>query len=610
MLGDAGVCVPYLDVSAMAAAVRELLADKKLRSELGRRGRTRIRGQFTWNRFMGEFRDILQTEFHYRPSLQLKVSVIVPNYRHAKYLEQRIQSVFDQTLKPHEIIVLDDASPDESVQVAEAMAKQSTVPMRIVVNQENSGSTFHQWLKGLSLASGDLIWFAESDDAAHSMFLERLVPEFFDPDVILAYCQSALIGPLGERLADDFLAHTDDISTVRWRGRYSAESSIEAEIALSQKNTIPNASAVVFRRPRDIDFAAELLKLKFAGDWLFYAMLIRGGKVSFIPEVLNFYRRHEATVSHRSLREDTQAHESLYVKARILETYPVTPGAITQSLARSVLEYDHLTERMKLKRPRITANTHLTSVLGRICAEFDRRLANPTSLRIALFLGDLKASPANNALIDLANALSVDHTVLICSAQPSLLDQSLLTRFDSRLIPLEGTLGAASSTTAGDPAPGAGARELSLRANRLSDLIRILRVDVLHSHSLPADRLVLATGLGQSFPWLIHPKSHASMTAATTAPSVPDDASLAILNEARGFFLEDDTHGLTPLDIAADFHDKQRWLLPQSERVDQIAAVCGEAYLEIANLIAFPRELSSDNAPGALSNLVSRRRPA
>ena len=310
MLGDAGVCVPYLDVSAMAAAVRELLADKRLRSELGRRGRTRIRGQFTWNRFMGEFRDILQAEFHYRPSLQLKVSVIVPNYRHAKYLDQRIQSVFDQTLKPHEIIVLDDASPDLSVQVAEAKARQSTVPMRIVVNQENSGSTFHQWLKGLSLATGDLIWFAESDDAAHSIFLERLVPEFSIPtssSLTVNRRSSAPRASTGRRLPGAYRRHLDRSLARPLFG----QSSIEAEIALSQKNTIPNAGAVVFRPPRDIDFAAELLKLKFAGDWLFYAMLIRGGKVSFIPEVLNFYRRHEATVSHRSLREDTQAHESL-----------------------------------------------------------------------------------------------------------------------------------------------------------------------------------------------------------------------------------------------------------------------------------------------------------
>ena len=125
---------------------------------------------------------------------RLTVSVIVPNYRHASYLEERIQSVFDQTLEPHEIIVLDDASPDESVLVARRMASRAKVPMRVVVNEENSGSTFHQWLKGISLATGDLIWFAESDDSAHPLFLERLVPEFFDPDVVLAYCQSALIG--------------------------------------------------------------------------------------------------------------------------------------------------------------------------------------------------------------------------------------------------------------------------------------------------------------------------------------------------------------------------------------------------------------------------------
>ncbi len=93
--------------------------------------------------------------------------------------------------------MLDDASPDESVVVARRMARHAPVPMQIVVNEENSGSTFHQWLKGLSLATGDLIWFAESDDSAHPLFLERLVPEFFDPDVVLAYCQSALIGPRG-----------------------------------------------------------------------------------------------------------------------------------------------------------------------------------------------------------------------------------------------------------------------------------------------------------------------------------------------------------------------------------------------------------------------------
>src|SRR5262249_29978517 len=158
----------------------------------------------------------------------------------------------------------------------------------------------------------------------------------------------ALIGPEGERLADNFLAHTDDISPERWRGRYTAPAATEAELALSQKNTIPNASAVVFRRPQTEDFRGELLSLRFAGDWLFLSLILRGKKVSFSPEALSYYRRHEATVSHRSFREDNHTYESLYVRARIFETYTVSAAAITASLARTALEYDQLSERMKL----------------------------------------------------------------------------------------------------------------------------------------------------------------------------------------------------------------------------------------------------------------------
>jgi glycosyltransferase involved in cell wall biosynthesis len=486
VLADAGICVPYLDAGAMADAVGGLLSDAALRQEMGRRGRARIRGRFAWNRFMDEFREILRTDFHHRPPQTLKVSVIVPNYRHAKYLEQRIQSVFNQTIEPHEIIVLDDASPDDSVKVARRMASRATVPMQVVVNEENSGSTFHQWLKGISLATGDLIWLAESDDSAHPLFLERLVPEFFDPDVVLAYCQSALIGPDGERLADDFLAHTDDISTARWRCRYSVVSSVEAEIALSQKNTIPNASAVVFRRPQSIDFAVELLKYKFAGDWFFYSMLIRGGKVSFIPEILNLYRRHQATVSHRSVREDTQADESLSVKARIFETYPVTPRAIVSSLARSVLEYDLLTERMSLPRPAMSANARLGPVLERIRALLDNRLSNAAALRIVMILGDMQASVENSGLIELAKSLSCEHTVFICNSQLSSLDEELLGRMNQRLIPIEGTL----SQTSLNNDLAEWHRELARRSAAIRVLVRILRIDVLHSHSLPADRLM------------------------------------------------------------------------------------------------------------------------
>jgi hypothetical protein len=275
VLGDAGIAVPYLDAAAMAKAVRRLLTDHPLRSSMGRRGQAVIRRGFTWPRFMNDLLGVLRSEYDYRPAQSLRVSVIVPNYRHAAFLEDRLRSVFEQTVRPHEIIVLDDASPDDSVDVIRRMAPSSPVPIRVIVNQENSGSTFKQWMKGFEAASGDLIWIAESDDCAHPEFLERLLPEFHDRDVALAYCQSALIGPEGQLWAPDFLGHTDDISPERWRSRYSADGAFEAEFALSQKNTIPNASAVVFRRSERLSFAEELAGMRFAGDWLFYAMQIR-----------------------------------------------------------------------------------------------------------------------------------------------------------------------------------------------------------------------------------------------------------------------------------------------------------------------------------------------
>src|SRR5262249_11738531 len=141
---------------------------------------------------------ILKDDYNYHVATVFKVSVIIPSYRHAPFLEDRLHSIFDQTYRPHEIIFLDDASPDESVDIARRLAPQAPVPMRIIVNAQNSGSTFRQWIKGLDLVTGDLVWIAESDDAARPELLERLVPEFFDPEVVLAYSQSAVIGPAGE----------------------------------------------------------------------------------------------------------------------------------------------------------------------------------------------------------------------------------------------------------------------------------------------------------------------------------------------------------------------------------------------------------------------------
>lgn len=106
-----------------------------------------------------------------------KVSVIIPNFNHEKYLDERIQSVLNQTYTDFEVIILDDVSKDNSKEVIEKYRSNPHVS-NIVYNTENSGSTFKQWAKGFNLAKGGLIWIAESDDSCSPKLLEKLVNEF------------------------------------------------------------------------------------------------------------------------------------------------------------------------------------------------------------------------------------------------------------------------------------------------------------------------------------------------------------------------------------------------------------------------------------------------
>src|SRR5688572_15349118 len=93
------------------------------------------------------------------------VSVIVPNYNHADFLQQRLESILNQTYQHFEVIILDDFSTDDSKDIIEKYRHNSKVTL-ISYSTKNMGSTFAQWNKGVEMASGEIIWMAESDDVA------------------------------------------------------------------------------------------------------------------------------------------------------------------------------------------------------------------------------------------------------------------------------------------------------------------------------------------------------------------------------------------------------------------------------------------------------------
>ena len=111
------------------------------------------------------------------------ISVIVPIYNVEKYLERCINSIINQTYKELEIILIDDASSDDSWKICEQMARKD-VRIKIYRNEENLG-TFKTRNIGIQKSTGNLIGFVDSDDTIDVDMFEILVNNLEKYDVII-----------------------------------------------------------------------------------------------------------------------------------------------------------------------------------------------------------------------------------------------------------------------------------------------------------------------------------------------------------------------------------------------------------------------------------------
>lgn len=101
-----------------------------------------------------------------------KVSVIVPVYKVEKYLKNCIQSILNQTYKNFELILVDDGSPDRSPEICDEYAKKYECVK--VIHQKNGGLSDAR-NTGITLATGNMLIFVDSDDYINPLYLELLV---------------------------------------------------------------------------------------------------------------------------------------------------------------------------------------------------------------------------------------------------------------------------------------------------------------------------------------------------------------------------------------------------------------------------------------------------
>lgn len=231
-----------------------------------------------------------------------KVSVIIPNYNHAPFLQERIDSVLNQSFQDLEVIILDDCSPDHSRDIIRTYAEKDS-RIRIHFNEKNSGSTFVQWNRGMEMAKGEYIWIAESDDFASTLLLENLVPILDqNADVVLAYGQTCVVDEKG----DEIRSYIEDYRFLfaadapRWEADFINNGKDEAARFLLFHNTIPNASAALIRKAAYTSVGGAEPGWKLNGDWMFYAKLLMTGDIAFCAKTLNYFRTHPVTQRHRA----------------------------------------------------------------------------------------------------------------------------------------------------------------------------------------------------------------------------------------------------------------------------------------------------------------------
>ena len=121
------------------------------------------------------------------------ISIALCTYNGARYLQQQLDSIADQTLLPGELVACDDRSSDETVEILKAFSGIAPFPVRIHVNDSNLGVA-RNFEKCTSLCTGEIIALCDQDDAWKPDKLEKLAEALNkNPEAGFVFCDAELV---------------------------------------------------------------------------------------------------------------------------------------------------------------------------------------------------------------------------------------------------------------------------------------------------------------------------------------------------------------------------------------------------------------------------------
>lgn len=219
------------------------------------------------------------------------VTVILPVYNTEKYIAEAVQSILNQTFSDFELLVINDASTDRTLEV---LNRFSDNRLKIITNPTNL-KVVKSLNKGLELAKGEFIARMDADDISHPQRFKRQIEYFNDhPEVDLCGSWVQMIGD------DNYILTLPE-----------KHETIKADMLF--KNIIVHPS-VMFRKEKLSGFRYDETYIN-AEDYALWVEVMDKVRFGIIPEVLLKYRVHHSNVSiHRP-------HNAAVIKEMNYKTY-------------------------------------------------------------------------------------------------------------------------------------------------------------------------------------------------------------------------------------------------------------------------------------------------
>ena len=216
----------------------------------------------------------------------VEVSVVVPIYNAGKKLKKCINSILNQTFVNFELILVNDGSIDNSINICNKYKKKDS--RVIVIDKENEGSIATR-SRGASHATGNYIMFVDADDYIDPTMIEKMYKDATKEDIDIIVCNTYKV--LGDRA---IIKQPNNSCYFKEDKIYEGES-IKYELAEAYLHGHPFPASIhskLYKKDLILSSGKYLEKIKFLGDDLYYnlEMFLKAKKVKVISSPLYYYR--------------------------------------------------------------------------------------------------------------------------------------------------------------------------------------------------------------------------------------------------------------------------------------------------------------------------------